>query len=228
MFVFCSVDANANAKKKKDKFDIFKQQYEKDPKVDHLGILYSQGKGKTISKKSFGQWDKRYCLAKDMHLLGYKNYDSKKPALDMVLFGFDVSFVGQEGKRKNVFSLNHPNRGTELFSAESKEDADKWIEVCLFIGVTRGRRGSGSNKRLEITRPRVNTSEQTRQTDKYLRVFFSIHKKKQTRCVVECAVHERWDGTIHGTVLKGSCCSGRVLLDCSTLQCITVDLLIFC
>ncbi|XP_071805125.1 uncharacterized protein [Asterias amurensis] len=123
------VDANANAKKKKDKFEIFKQQYEKDPKVDHLGILYSQGKGKTISKKSFGQWDKRYCLAKDMHLLGYKNYDSKKPALDMVLFGFDVSFVGQEGKRKNVFSLNHPNRGTELFSAESKEDADKWIEV---------------------------------------------------------------------------------------------------
>ncbi|XP_033642075.1 actin filament-associated protein 1-like isoform X3 [Asterias rubens] len=123
------VDANANAKKKKDKFDIFKQQYEKDPKVDHLGILYSQGKGKTISKKSFGQWDKRYCLAKDMHLLGYKNYDSKKHALDMVLFGFDVSFVGQEGKRKNVFSLNHPNRGTELFSAESKEDADKWIEV---------------------------------------------------------------------------------------------------
>ncbi|XP_022090359.1 actin filament-associated protein 1-like 2 isoform X5 [Acanthaster planci] len=132
------VDSNANKAKKssdkskmakEDKLALFKGQHEGDPKVDHLGLLYISNKVVTVSKKSITKWDKRYCLAKDLHLLCYKNYGSKKPAQDFVLFGYTVTFVGQEGKQQNVFTVSHPSRGTEYLGAETKEDADKWIEV---------------------------------------------------------------------------------------------------
>ncbi|XP_038077583.1 actin filament-associated protein 1-like 2 isoform X3 [Patiria miniata] len=132
------VDSNANkAKTKLDKAKLdqeeklahFKKQHESDPKVDHLGLLFIPSKVMTISKKNFGQWTKRYCLARDTHLLCYKNHDTKRPSQDLVLFGYTVAFVGQEGKQQNVFSISHPSRGSELYSADSKEDADKWIGV---------------------------------------------------------------------------------------------------
>ena len=58
--------------------------------------------------------------------------------LSFALANFDLAYVEKEGKRPHVIRLSHPGFDTYLFSADTKESAERWIEVRLGVDLRGG------------------------------------------------------------------------------------------
>lgn len=114
-------------KQKKGKSEIFREQFVEDSQVDMIGELFYCNMYSTISNR-ISKWVKKYCVARDMHLLCH-NGPKKKASLDIPLPGHTVTLAARTAGKKNVLIINHPSKGDQMFSCRSKEEAERWLEV---------------------------------------------------------------------------------------------------
>ncbi|XP_071839796.1 uncharacterized protein [Apostichopus japonicus] len=122
------VEATIQPKQKKSKFELFQEQYAEDAQVDMIGELFYCNMSATISKRLINKWVKKYCVARDMHLLCH-NAPKKKSSTDIPLPGHTVKLMARSSGKKNVLVISHPSKGDQLFSCRSKEEAERWLEV---------------------------------------------------------------------------------------------------
>lgn len=95
-----------------------------------IGELFYCNMSATISKRLINKWVKKYCVARDMHLLCH-NAPKKKSSTDIPLPGHTVKLMARSSGKKNVLVISHPSKGDQLFSCRSKEEAERWLEVII-------------------------------------------------------------------------------------------------
>ncbi|XP_064642160.1 uncharacterized protein LOC135496655 isoform X2 [Lineus longissimus] len=80
------------------------------------------------------QWTRRFCIVTSDEFLCFKTERDSRPVLSFALKDFDVAYIEKEGKKHHVIRLSHPGFDTHLFSVDSKDRADMWIEQFNSIG----------------------------------------------------------------------------------------------
>jgi len=99
----------------------------------HLGSIEKITYVGELFQKGLLSWTKRYCVISDRRLICYRTDRDSKPVHVIQMFGYDVTYVEKDGKCNHVLRVSRPGFETHWFYADTKDVAQSWLTVILFI-----------------------------------------------------------------------------------------------
>ena len=94
--------------------------------VKFAGCLYHKG---------MLSWTQRYCLIADGQLLSYRSERDAKPVLSLPLVGRDITYTERmdSSRFSHAVRVSRPGSETHWFYTDTRDVADAWIFVSVFI-----------------------------------------------------------------------------------------------